>query len=387
MTPIAAQLIYSCYHIERRAVTKKCPVCDEEIPVRLLERHVDLEAERVDEIIRAIGSTEVLSIAEPDDGYVFLVSFHPPEALTPLFISFTARTRKSAVKARKSMHPGSHSHDSATLEIVDKQLRLVKRHRKQRHARLRDMTREDEDMEGLSGFRGGKGRWAGGSQGTLCPVCMKMVPGDQDVVEAHVDSCLAHEARMQEESTREAEWLRLEDEHVGDIDIDGDVRILATDGASMRGLGFALRDHGQQDVDDEIDVDGDDETAYGAVQFTEGDVVNPLEHRTNEDEDVDIDDEGDASQPESSRSGETGGTSLHDLAAARKVVKKTGGLDGTHEIRREMDEVMGVAETLELDRAVERARKSGDTKALVDALEKKVSTLVSVVPTFESSTG
>ncbi|KAI0775381.1 hypothetical protein BC629DRAFT_1595022 [Irpex lacteus] len=71
---------------QRRAVTKKCPVCDEEIPVRLLERHVDLEAERVDEIIRAIGSTEVLSIAEPDDG-------------------FTARTRKSAVKARKSMHP------------------------------------------------------------------------------------------------------------------------------------------------------------------------------------------------------------------------------------------------------------------------------------------
>lgn len=54
----------------RRAVTRKCPVCDEEIPVRLLGRHAELEAERVDEIIRAIGSSEALHIAEPDDGYV-----------------------------------------------------------------------------------------------------------------------------------------------------------------------------------------------------------------------------------------------------------------------------------------------------------------------------
>lgn len=61
----------NCSYTERRAVTKKCPVCDEEIPVRLLERHADLEAERVDEIVRAIGSTEVLGIAEPDDGCVF----------------------------------------------------------------------------------------------------------------------------------------------------------------------------------------------------------------------------------------------------------------------------------------------------------------------------
>lgn len=52
----------------RRAVTRKCPVCDEEIPLRLLDRHADLEAERVDEIMRCIGSTEVLDSAEPDDG-------------------------------------------------------------------------------------------------------------------------------------------------------------------------------------------------------------------------------------------------------------------------------------------------------------------------------
>ena len=54
-------------------MTRKCPVCDEEIPVRLLDRHAQLEAERVDDIIQAIGSTEALDIAEPDDGYVTIL--------------------------------------------------------------------------------------------------------------------------------------------------------------------------------------------------------------------------------------------------------------------------------------------------------------------------
>ena len=52
----------------KRAVTRKCPVCDEEIPIRLLGRHADLEAERLEDIMAAIGSVEILDIAEPDDG-------------------------------------------------------------------------------------------------------------------------------------------------------------------------------------------------------------------------------------------------------------------------------------------------------------------------------
>lgn len=133
------------------------------------------------------------------------------------------------------MQPGPSTACSATLEIVDKSLRLVKRRRKQRHAKLRDMTREDDDTGGLSGFRSGKGRWAGTSEGTLCPVCMKMVPGDPDVVEAHVDACLAHEARMREGREREARARLRQEEYLDDIDIDGDVRVLATDGANLRG--------------------------------------------------------------------------------------------------------------------------------------------------------
>ena len=147
--------------------------------------------------------------------------------------SLTARTRKSAVKARKNMQPGS---SSATLEVVDKSLRVIKRHRKQRHAKLREMTREDEDGGGLSSFRGGRGRWAGDGQGTLCPVCLKTVPGDPDVVEAHVDACLAHEARMQSEREQQERDLRQREQSwEEDVDIEEGVQLRATDGASLRG--------------------------------------------------------------------------------------------------------------------------------------------------------
>ena len=83
------------------------------------------------------------------------------------------------------------------------------------------MTREDEEAEG---------RWAASlGSGTACPVCLKLIPGDTDVVEAHVDACLAHEARVQEE--RERERLEMEE----DVDIDGDVRLRVMDGVSFRG--------------------------------------------------------------------------------------------------------------------------------------------------------
>ena len=34
----------------------------------------------------------------------------------------------------------------------------------------------------------------------VCPVCLATVRGDQDVVDAHVDSCLANESRRMEEA-------------------------------------------------------------------------------------------------------------------------------------------------------------------------------------------
>ena len=43
----------------KRAETRQCPICSEYIPVRLLGAHCDLETQRTEEVIRAIGSLEV----------------------------------------------------------------------------------------------------------------------------------------------------------------------------------------------------------------------------------------------------------------------------------------------------------------------------------------
>ena len=48
----------------KRAETRPCPVCDESIPLRLMSTHAALEFERVEQIMRAIGSKE----ATDDDG-------------------------------------------------------------------------------------------------------------------------------------------------------------------------------------------------------------------------------------------------------------------------------------------------------------------------------
>lgn len=290
------------------------------------------------------------------------------------------------------MQPGSSKFpsSSATLELVDKSLRSIQRHRKQRHAKLRDMAREDEDAVGLAGFRGGRGRWAGGSEGTLCPVCMKMVPGDPDVVEAHVDACLAHEARLQEERERQGRERQREEE----IDIGSEYHILATDGASLRGasatlvmkcmlvscvcigLGFAVRDDTHHDVDDEIDVDGEDEAVFGVAQFTEGDVLG--RPTANEDEDVDVEDDG----PEPTQSpGASGSNSesgdLRQLVAEGKVAKKATAPGSLGDVKETMDQIMGVGEAEEAHRAVDLARKSGNSAALVEALDNKIRLLVS----------
>ena len=88
------------------------------------------------------------------------------------------------------------------------------------------MTRDEEEGRQVRASWG-----AGVGDGIVCPVCGVDVRGDRDVVEAHVDSCLAHEGRRLEEERRVAE------EDV-DISIDGDgddMRLRATDGANLRG--------------------------------------------------------------------------------------------------------------------------------------------------------
>ena len=72
------------------------------------------------------------------------------------------------------------------------------------------MAREEE--EGSS-----KDSWSRCFTGEtiVCPVCLATVRGDQDVVDAHVDSCLANESRRMEEArTREFRHLQAMEEEV-----------------------------------------------------------------------------------------------------------------------------------------------------------------------------
>jgi hypothetical protein len=59
-------------HIAKRAETRPCPVCEELIPLRLLPVHLDLELQRVEEIVKAVGSYEVLH-DEAEAGYVLKI--------------------------------------------------------------------------------------------------------------------------------------------------------------------------------------------------------------------------------------------------------------------------------------------------------------------------
>jgi hypothetical protein len=109
-------------------------------------------------------------------------------------------------------HPRTNPTDlTNTLEATTKTIQSIKTHRKKRHGKLREMTRDEEDGKYV------RAAWVnGGEEGTGCPVCAEVVRGDRDVVEPHVDSCLAHLGRL-EEQRREGEGL----EEDGDINGDG----------------------------------------------------------------------------------------------------------------------------------------------------------------------
>ncbi|KZT71476.1 hypothetical protein DAEQUDRAFT_744178 [Daedalea quercina L-15889] len=345
----------TCDRLAKRAETRPCPICHDPIPIRLLEKHGELEMARVDEIIHQIGSAEVLADAEPDEG-------------------MTSRSRRSAVKARKSLSSRPSGQNLAstselTLDQITKTVRTIRNHRKQRHAKLRELTREEDETQWWGGRHGS--RRGESEEGTVCPVCGRVVAGDTDVVEAHVDSCLAHTSSLEQDTAHRSTPEGEDDDLQVDIDGEGLVESV-TAGVSFRGTGFDIRDRNQQDVDEEIDVDGEDDVLFGAAQFTEGDII-PLANGHHD---------GDPSSNAelNTSAGHAGGRStiLRDLVATGKLVRRklddVGDLKRT--MKRTMNEVMGIAEAEEVDQAIEKARRDKDDATLIQALESKVQLMV-----------
>jgi len=126
----------------------------------------------------------------------------------------SSKSRRSAIKARKSITTRG-SKDA--LDDSEKTIQAVKRHRKRRHTRLKEMAKEEE--EGTSGES-----WLKHFTGEeiTCPICSMRVRGDRDVVEAHVDACLASESHRQEEARqRELQHRQAVDDENWDEDEDG----------------------------------------------------------------------------------------------------------------------------------------------------------------------
>ncbi|KAF9464849.1 hypothetical protein BDZ94DRAFT_1296879 [Collybia nuda] len=329
----------------KKAETRRCPICDELIPLRLLAAHAVLESQRVEEIIKQVGSTDAL-LNESDD------SPGP-----------SSRNRRSAVKARKSlsaMNPRSNN-PTDTFEQALKSIQTIKRHRKQRHAKFREMAREEDEGPGV------QDKWSLRGEEVVCPVCSQTVRGDQDVLDAHVDACLAGECRrLEEETLRQQETQRTsEDRTTWEGTGDGRVGHIG----DVRGTGFHTRDQHEQDVDDEVDVDGEDQ-AFGDAQFTEGDIlpVGPLQFVVEQDVEVEIERD---SEDEAQREQKT----LRDLVAEGKCVRKATSSDGINAVKEKMEEVMGVGDTEKMDLAILAARQRGDKSSLITALKNKVKQL------------
>ncbi|KIL70284.1 hypothetical protein M378DRAFT_67947 [Amanita muscaria Koide BX008] len=339
-----------------RAETRKCPVCAESIPLRLLARHALLETERVDDIVQKIGSAE--SVESLDDFQV------------------AGDTRRSALKARKSFR----SHTTDTIEQATKIIQTIKRHRKQRHTRLRDLTRDIDDEPTASRPGSSRDPFASGSstERMECPVCINIIQGDADVLEAHIDACLADQARREEAAAAMDETEGVG--HIGDVTGTNKVirltsEILKSSG-KKKGTGFHTRNPGDRDVEDDVDIDGDDLAVYGEAQFTEGDLITLAQDREpnglntpDEDEIIEIDSDVDEDCEHKS---------LHELVAEGKVNKRTTKGDGVDAVRAKMNEVMGIGDTERLDLAIAVARNKGDKTALIVALESKVKLLESM---------
>ncbi|KAJ2513376.1 hypothetical protein GGI11_004425 [Coemansia sp. RSA 2049] len=109
-----------------------------------------------------------------------------------------------------------------------------------------------------------------------CFMCNKVIGGDGDAVNAHIDQCLARSAG--ESPSNEANEVngRADGSMMVAYEWDGQIRIRATamleGGVVATGLGSATAAW-YKDNDDDIDVDQEDETDYGPAQYSDRDLV------------------------------------------------------------------------------------------------------------------
>ncbi|KAJ3797325.1 hypothetical protein GGU11DRAFT_816551 [Lentinula aff. detonsa] len=336
-----------------KAETRNCPICNEPIPLRLLGKHAELESSRVDEIIGHIGSEE------PFLDLSYESYSNPTFAVASTSDLATSHGRRSAVRARRSILEKT-APVRAQSTVISKAIQSIKRNRKNRHGKLRDMTREDDE-----GHLASRLRYTSGREDVVCPVCLDTVQGDEDVQDAHIEACVANESvRLEEERLKreEQEIAEAEEVDIGDDDAAGHF-------GDVRGTGFHTRNHSERDVEDEIDIDGDDAEFFGSAQFHEADILDidappttaartqPTSGRLQAGV---VDD----SCPEQETEEDQPAKVLRDLIADSKARQNSA-----------TQEVATIPEIDKADVAILMARSRGNQAALVTALENKIQLL------------
>jgi len=133
----------------------------------------------------------------------------------------------------------------------------------------------------------------------------------------------------------------------------------------MTGAGFYTRDPTSQDIEDEVDIDGDDRDKYGEAQFTESDILPVDVNNRPLGVEEDIIDEDQSERGGSARQ------SLRDLIAEGKNIQRQGWHLNNLDVR--MSRAGGIDK---LDLAITKAKRKGIFQAIVVALEEKVQHLV-----------
>ena len=145
----------------------------------------------------------------------------------------------------------------------------------------------------------------------------------------------------------------------------------------MTGTGFHTRNRDEKDIEDDVDIDGDD--GFGDIQFTEGDVLPVPSSREEVDEDVDVEIEGNETS-DVQRTQQT----LRELIAEGRVVRNESGTE-MDRTKAKMEEVLGLSETDKMDLAILAAKKRGDKASMITALENKIKQLVRLVYSIPSA--
>ncbi len=155
----------------------------------------------------------------------------------------------------------------------------------------------------------------------------------------------------------------------------------------IKGTGFSIRDRTLGDVDDELDIEGEDEDTFGAAQFNEGDLLPP---DSNEDEMVDIDDASadedssteepsveDSSMRVSSIGQVSRARTLRDLVSTGEVVRRplvNGGESKAINLLNDVSTPLdGIAD---LEQEILNVEMKDDKDALIAILRRKVALLV-----------